>query len=79
MKYVDTETLPDMDAGWPGTKLGCGDTEGLDVSTFEEDVKCILIDKADGDIHTRITNAKCQGGAFLYADVYKWYVRFRAG
>ena len=62
-----------MELGWPGTKLGHGDTEGLGVDKFDEDVRCILIDKADGDIHTKVTNAKCQGGAYLYAEVYMVY------
>ena len=36
-------------------------------------MKSVLIDKAKGDIHTRINNAKYKGGAFLYADLYKWF------
>ena len=37
------------------------------------DIRSTLIDKAAGDIHTRITNAKMRSGAYLYADIYKWF------
>ena len=70
MAWVDTEALPDFESGWPSNKLGTGETADLDVDRFEEDVRCILVDKADGDIHTKITNAKGKGGAYIYADIY---------
>ena len=69
MTWADTETLPDFSSGWPSNKLGVGNTAGMNVGRFEDDVRCILVDKADGDIHTRITNARNQGGAYLYADI----------
>ena len=72
MTWVDTEALPDFESGWPSTRLGMGPTSGLDVDKFEKDVKCILIEKADGDIHTKMTNARDRGGAWVYADIYKW-------
>ena len=31
------------------------------------------MDNADGDIHTKITNSKGKGGAYIYADIYKWF------
>ena len=37
------------------------------------DIKSILIDKAHGEIHTPVTNAQAKGGAYLFADIYKWF------
>ena len=72
MMWADTEALPDFSSGWPGNKLGVGKTAGLNVEKFEDEVRCVLVDKADGDIHTRITNARGQGGAYIYADMHRW-------
>ena len=34
MEWADTEALPDFEDGWPGDRLGTGDTAGLDVDAF---------------------------------------------
>ena len=73
MNWVDTEALPDFGSGWPGNKLGLGETAGLAVEKIDDDIRCSLFDKTDGDIHTQKTNAKGQGGAYLYADIYKLF------
>ena len=58
MQLVDTETLLDFESGWPRGRLGSGETEGLNAEEFNRDIRSTLIDKAKGDIRTRITNAK---------------------
>ncbi len=40
---------------------------------FNRDLRTVLIDKATGDINTKVTNAAATGGAYLYADVYRWF------
>ena len=62
MEWADTEALPDGERGWPGDRLGAGDTAGLDVEAFNKDIRSTLIAKAAGDIQTRITNAKFKSG-----------------
>ena len=73
MEWADMEALPDFEGGWPGDRLGTGDTAGLDVDAFNKDIRSTLIDKAAGDINTKIRSAKSKSGAYLYADIYKWF------
>ena len=63
MKWPDADTMPDMEAGWPGNKGLLEDIPNLDIEQLDKDLKCVLVEKASGTIHTKVVNGMPKGRA----------------
>ena len=40
---------------------------------LDKDLKCVLVDKAAGTVHTKVVNGMPKGGVYVYTDVCKWF------
>ena len=70
-RMADAEVMPDMEAGCPRNDLGTEETTGLDKEQLDKDLRCILMEKAVGTVHTKVMNGITKGGLYMYTDVYK--------
>ena len=48
-------------------------TQGLDTVQFDKDLKNVLMEKAEGSIHTKVVNGEDKGGVYTYTEIYKWF------
>ena len=62
-----------MESGWPGGSDLFAEVPELDVNQLDKDLKCVLVDKAVGTVHTKVVNGMPKGGVYVYTDVYKWF------
>ena len=72
MKLADAEAMPDMEVGWPGHNGLFHDIPNLNVDQLDKDLKCVLVEKASGTVHTEVVNGMPKGGVYVYTDIYKW-------
>ena len=73
MKLADAEAMPDMEVGWPGPNGLFHDIPNLNVDQLDKDLKCVLVEKANGTVHTKVVNGLPKGGVYVYTDIYKWF------
>ena len=73
MKRADAETMPDMEAGWPGNDGLFDEVPNLNMDQLDKDLKTVLVEKASGTVHTKVINGMPKGGLFIYTDIYKWF------
>ena len=73
MKRADSETMPDMEAGWPGNDGWFHDVPNLNVEQLDKDLQTVLVEKASGTVHTKVINGMPKGGVYIYTDIYKWF------
>ena len=65
--------MPDMESGWPGSSTLFDEVPSLDVAQLDKDLKCVLVEKAVGTIHTKVVNGMPKGGVFVYTAIHKWF------
>ena len=63
----------DLSSSWPNDVLGNHKLEPEDRGQLDKDLRCVLIEKAAGTVHTRVMNAESRGGMYTYLNVYKWF------
>ena len=73
MKRADAETMPDMEAGWPGNDGWFNDVPNLNVDQLGKGLKTVMVEKASGTVHTKVINGMPKGGVYIYTDVCKWF------
>ena len=73
MKLADAEAIPDMETGWPGANGLFDGIPNLNVEQLDKDLKCVLVEKAGGAVHTKVVNGMQKGGVYVYTDLYKWF------
>ena len=56
-------------------ELGRGDKQdtGPGHNTVRQNLKNVLMEKAEGSIHTKVANGEEKGGVYIYTDIYKWF------
>ena len=72
MTWADAEATPDMETGWPGNNGLFDEVPGLDHDQLDKDLRCVLVEKAEGTVHTKVVNGMPKGGVYVYTDVCKW-------
>ena len=73
MKRADAETMPDMEAGWPGNDGLFEEIPDLNVEQLGKDLKTVLVEKGSEMVHTKVVNGMRKGGVYIYTDMYKWF------
>ena len=76
MNWADAEATPDMEAGWPGSTGLFDEIPGLDQDQLDKDLRCVLVEKAEGKVHTKVVNGMPKGGVYVYTDVYKRFTEY---
>ena len=49
------------------------DSPSLVIGQLDKDLKCVLVEKASGTVHTKVVNGMPKGGVYVYTDLYKWF------
>ena len=70
MKWADAEAMPDMESGWPANSSLFDEVPNLNVEQLDKDLRCVLVEKAVGTVHTKVVNGMPKGGVYVYTDVY---------
>ena len=73
MKWADAESMPDMESGWPANSTLFEEVPRLNVEQLDKDLRCVLVEKAIGTVHTKVVNGMPKGGVYVYTDIYKWF------
>ena len=56
MKWADAEVMPDMASGWLEGSTPLDEIPGLNIDQVGRDLRCVLVEKAVGTVHTKVVN-----------------------
>ena len=61
MKWADADASPDLEHGWPGADSVTSLPADFNSAQFDKDLKNVLMEKAEGTIHTKVENGEDRG------------------